>query len=257
MQRALQTILATIAAVLAAAPPARANVVTTNWSGYAALPPASVGVTHVEGSWLSPTLNAPTPGTFISFWVGIDGYTSSTVEQVGVISVGASHYVAWTDMYPDPIAFHSLGIVAGDTIHASVDYLGSNQYQLAIADVTRGTSYSIVQTAASALDRSSAEWIVEAPNNPDPLPVPDFGSVTFTGASATFDDGTTGVIGDLPHVGIDMRPLSGNGALAGPLDPTGSAFTVTVNLPEPAGAPLLLLIAAQWLASTRSRQRRR
>ena len=251
MQRALQLILSAIAC-FAAAPAAHSNVITTNWSGYAALPPASVGVTHVEGSWLSPTLTQATPGTFISFWVGIDGYSSSTVEQIGVISVGASHYVAWTDMYPNPINFLSLSIVAGDLVHASVDYLGANQYKLAIDNVTRGTSFSVIQTAAAPLDRSSAEWIVEAPNNPDPLPVPNFGSVSFSGASATFDDSTTGVIAELPHVGIDMRPLSGNGALAGPLDATGAGFTVSVNLPEPSGALLLLSLLLPIAAARRS-----
>jgi Peptidase A4 family len=57
---------------------------STNWSGYAV---TGASFTHAAGSWIVPTVNcSKTPNTFAAFWVGIDGWTSSTVEQTGTDS---------------------------------------------------------------------------------------------------------------------------------------------------------------------------
>ena len=55
---------------------------STNWSGYAVTAgPGSV--TAVVGSWTVPTI-LPGRGTAYSAeWVGIDGFSSATVEQIG------------------------------------------------------------------------------------------------------------------------------------------------------------------------------
>jgi hypothetical protein len=52
---------------------------STNWSGY-----ASTGTTYndVKGSWTQPTASCSSGQTaYSSFWVGIDGDTTNTVEQ--------------------------------------------------------------------------------------------------------------------------------------------------------------------------------
>ena len=54
---------------------------SSNWSGYAASAPAN-SVSYVAGSWVVPTASSKTNG-YSSVWVGIDGYNSSTVEQIG------------------------------------------------------------------------------------------------------------------------------------------------------------------------------
>ena len=57
----------------------------------------------------------------------------------------------------------------------------------------RTNTFTIYQTVANA-KRSSAEWVVEAPSSESGvLPLANFGSVTFTGISATIN-GTTGPI---------------------------------------------------------------
>src|ERR1700719_1590892 len=57
---------------------------STNWSGYAV---TGSSFTSGKGSWIIPTVNcSKTPNTYSSFWVGIDGWTSSTVEQTGTDS---------------------------------------------------------------------------------------------------------------------------------------------------------------------------
>ena len=81
---------------------------STNWSGYAAetnlSTPASNAVTAVSGSWTVPTVKGKT-NAYSSVWVGIDGYSSSTVEQLGTeqdtTRSGATRYYAWWEMYPN------------------------------------------------------------------------------------------------------------------------------------------------------------
>ena len=55
------------------------NSTSTNWSGYAV---AGGTYTTVTASWVQPAVTCS--GTaYSSFWVGIDGDTSNTVEQTG------------------------------------------------------------------------------------------------------------------------------------------------------------------------------
>src|SRR5438046_6649382 len=55
---------------------------STNWSGYA-VTGASGSVSDAKGSWTVPAIQGSCPSTnqYSSFWVGIDGFSSGTVEQ--------------------------------------------------------------------------------------------------------------------------------------------------------------------------------
>jgi hypothetical protein len=72
----------------------------------------------------------------------------------------------------------------GDGIHASVAYGGSGRFTLVLADRTKGWSHSI----DAHLDNpalASAEVIAEAPSDSaGVLPLSDFGTVAFGGATA-------------------------------------------------------------------------
>src|SRR6266516_1749663 len=58
-----------------------ANAVrSTNWSGYAA---HARSYKKISASWVQPTAHCTASRTFSSFWVGLDGYTSNSVEQTG------------------------------------------------------------------------------------------------------------------------------------------------------------------------------
>ena len=53
---------------------------STNWSGYA----GTTGTyTSVSASWTEPTGTCSGSAKYSSFWVGLDGYNSSSVEQTG------------------------------------------------------------------------------------------------------------------------------------------------------------------------------
>ena len=208
------------------------SATSTNWSGYAAVSSAGA-VTYVCGTWVVPTVTG-TGTTYSSVWVGIDGYDSDTVEQIGTeqdIVNGKAVYSAWYEMYPDwSIDITTLTISAGDTITASVTY-ASGRFVLSITDVTTGKSFTTTQTLASA-ERSSAEWVVEAPSDgTSTLTLSNFGTATFTSCYATIS-GVTGPIDCSSWSSVKINMTNSSGTL---LDTTSSltdsssksSFTVT------------------------------
>ncbi len=117
-----------------------------NWSGYAVetslTSPQSNAVTDVKSTWSVPTVTGTSSAAYSSVWVGIDGYSDSTVEQIGTEQdwTGRSgSYYAWYEMYPTGMV--SIGrVYPGDAISAEVSYLSSNFFLLTIADTTSGHS---------------------------------------------------------------------------------------------------------------------
>src|ERR1700677_652903 len=163
------------------------EVSSTNWSGYA----GTTGTyTSVSASWTQPTGTCKSGDQYAAFWVGLDGYSSSTVEQTGseVDCAGRTpHYYAWYEMYPGPSEDYSNRVRPGDHFTATVTSLGGDKFSLQISDATqrwtRDTKATLDQTPAL----SSAEAIVEAPCctfSGGALPLTDFGTVHFTGATA-------------------------------------------------------------------------
>jgi hypothetical protein len=159
---------------------------STNWSGYA----ATTGTyTSVSASWTQPAGTCSRGDQYAAFWVGLDGYTSSSVEQTGseVDCVGrTAEYYAWYEMYPGPSENYSNTVRAGDHFNATVTYTGNNSFSLHIADTTRGWSHTTTASLAGAA-RSSAEVIVEAPcctASGGILPLTNFGTVNIAGSTA-------------------------------------------------------------------------
>jgi hypothetical protein len=166
-------------------------VTSSNWSGYA---DTGATFTSVSGSWTQPAVTCTKKQVqFSSFWVGIDGYSDKSVEQLGTDSdcqgKNRPAYYAWFEMYPGPSEELPTGhaVEAGDVLTASVTWVKGNTFTLSMND-SSGWSFNTTQalTKGSAL-RSSAEWIAEAPSTCGAscrvLPLADFGSVPFTAAS--------------------------------------------------------------------------
>ena len=159
---------------------------STNWSGYG----ATTGTyTSVSASWTQPAGTCSRGDQYAAFWVGLDGYSSSSVEQTGseVDCVGrTAEYYAWYEMYPNASVNYSNTVRPGDHFNASVTYEGSNEFSLYIADTTQGWSHTTVASLAGAA-RSSAEVIVEAPcctASGGILNLTDFGTVNISGSTA-------------------------------------------------------------------------
>jgi hypothetical protein len=164
---------------------------STNWSGYAASTSAGA-VTAVSGAWIVPTVTGTGSGTtYSSAWVGIDGFNSSTVEQTGTemdVTNGKASYSAWYEIYPNAPVTIPINVHPGDAISASVTYNGGGKFTLKLSDSDGNQSYTTTQSLANP-QLSSAEWIVEAPSSSrGVLPLANFGSVTFTTASATISN---------------------------------------------------------------------
>jgi hypothetical protein len=171
---------------------------SSNWSGWA---DTDGTFTSVSASWVQPTGTCTSGDQYAAFWVGIDGYSSSTVEQTGseVDCVGrTAEYYAWWEMYPGGSENYSNTVKPGDHFTASVVYDGGENFTLNIADTTQGWSHSNEQSLGATPDLSSAEVITEAPcckANGDILNLTDFGTVNYTGATANGEAIGTAALG--------------------------------------------------------------
>jgi hypothetical protein len=181
-------------------------VSSTNWSGYA-LTGAKGSVTDVKASWIVPTVDCgKTSNAYASFWTGIDGYSSGTVEQIGTDSDcqnGSPQYYAWFEFYPHPaFLINSMTIRPGDVISAEVTAGAKSAFTVSITD---GTQTFSTTTKIPSADRSSAEWIIEAPFSGGVLPLADFVSVSF-GEDYTRVSGTC--FGTIGGVSQPIGPFS-------------------------------------------------
>jgi hypothetical protein len=165
------------------------QVLTYNWAGYAVYQDATQ-FSDVQGSWVQPAAqNCPARKTQLAaFFVGIDGANSTSVEQVGTETNcvnGSATYTAWYEMYPDPpVYFDNCPLTDGDNVYAEVAYVSGSQFHVTLT-INSSTCIDLTVTAPGTPARSSAEWITEAPATGRRFwPLTDFGSITYTGASA-------------------------------------------------------------------------
>ena len=199
--------------------------VSENWAGYAAAGTAG-GFTQVSASWSEPAVTCTADQTFSSFWVGLDGDGTSTVEQTGTeadCADGAASYQGWFEMFPAAPVFYSETVTPGDAMSASVVANGGGSFTLTLTDSTQGWTKVTSETSDTA-QLGSAEIIAEAPSdgNGDVLPLSNFGAVTF--ADALID---THAIGTLNTAAVTMES-AGDVAEATPSAVAdGDEFTVT------------------------------
>jgi hypothetical protein len=213
--------------------PALTQAQSTNWSGYADDNTSGNTYSKITGKWTEPAVTCTSTTAIAVFWVGIDGFSSSTVEQDGTLaecSGGSAFYFTWWEMFPsNNIQVVGSTVAPGDKIAASVVKTGT-KYALKVTDSTNtANSFTTTQTCAAAtcVD-SSAEWIAEAPSGSAGLfPLPNFKTWRLT--NATVKSGATlGKISSFPDDEITMVNSSSQvKAQPGPLNATGNAFTVT------------------------------
>ena len=196
---------------------------SSNWSGYAV---AGGTYSSVSASWTQPAVNcSTTPTGWSSFWVGLDGDTSSTVEQTGTeadCSSGRAVYSAWFEMYPKFPTTYSAPVAAGDHFSASVTTDGRGTFSLTLADTTQGWTQQTTQRLKRAR-LASAEVIAEAPSSSGGvLPLADFGSVGFSGATvngAPLSNSTPGI--------DPITMVSGSTVKAQPSAVSNGSFSIT------------------------------
>ena len=205
------------------------QVTSTNWSGYA---DTGSGFSSVSATWKEPTPSCSGRSTALAaFWVGSDGYSSSSVEQDGTLIEcyeGSTYQFSWWEIYPvNSVQVVGESVAAGDSITATVTRSGTS-YKLSVTDSTHSAnSFSTTQTYSGAAD-SSAEWIAEAPSGSSGVePLAKFSTWTDANSAATAGS-TSGTISSFPDDEITMITSSGaTEAQPSALNSSGNSFTVT------------------------------
>lgn len=206
---------------------ANAAVTSQNWAGYASAGNAGT-FTSVSASWTQPAVTCTATDTFSSFWVGLDGDGTNSVEQTGTeadCSGGNAAYQGWFEMFPAAPVFYNNPVQPGDAMSASVVANGGGAFTLTLTDSTQGWTQQTNQTLNTA-QLGSAEIIAEAPSsgNGNVLPLSNFGTVSFTNATADNAPIGTENPDSLTLVSGNMVTEATPSALTG-----GNAFTVTWN----------------------------
>jgi hypothetical protein len=198
------------------------NSTSSNWAGYAV---TGGSYRTVKSSWVQPSVSCSGGTAYSSFWIGIDGDTSGSVEQTGTeadCNGTTPVYSAWYEMYPKyPVNYRDV-VTPGDHFSSTVSTDGNGNFTLTLSDTTRGWTESVVKKLRGA-KLASAEVIAEAPSSSGGvLPLANFGTVNFSGAQvngATLTSSTPGVDA------ITMQ--SGSTVKASPSSISSGAFSVT------------------------------
>jgi hypothetical protein len=231
---------------------------SVNWSGYADAESASKTVSYVSGAWTMPAVHCPPPpyqnqDAFLASWVGIDGFGSSTVEQLGTGAQcfeGVTYYYVWYEMYPAGTVEEGTTACIndnvdcpqpGDRISASVSVTpggsGENNYTLKLTDHTnRAESFSVTQQCATTTcTDSSAEWIAERPAviprfGVQILPLADFGKTFFSRGDVASGGKFSNIQGFKDGSVYDISMT----------DDTNSYYLACVDQPSPPGTLLAI-----------------
>jgi hypothetical protein len=204
-----------------------------NWSGYADTATTAQTFTKVSGSWTAPSVSCTPEDQVTSDWVGLDGFNSKPVEQLGTLAQcfqGTPIYVTWFEMFPASLAVVGTTLQPGDKIAASVTRSGTS-YTLELTDSTH-TANSFTKRATCALTKckdTSAEWISERPSfKIGIVPQAHYNAFKITNGSETAN-GKAGPIGTGPGVNsitmvdaTDTYDLNTVSALTG-----GNSFSTT------------------------------
>jgi Peptidase A4 family len=155
------------------------TVTSTNWAGYAVY--GSV-YTSVSTIFTQPAVKCSSGDQYSSFWVGLDGYSSDSVEQTGTeadCDGRTAEYSVWYELYPAYPVTYSNTVKPGDVITETISFSAPSTYTMTVKDSTENWTKTTTKSASGDA-RSSAEVIVEAPYDGSVLPLADFGTVSFS-----------------------------------------------------------------------------
>jgi len=163
------------------------------WSGFVfkgpdlSQPTPPTTFTYIRARWTQPSVDCTTPSARVSFWVGLDGDGTPTVEQVGTVAVCGDtatplYYKSFWEMYAgaDSAGGEPFAVHPGDLIEASVRY-ADGLFELKLTDITSGLDISNTEACSDKVvcKRATAEWIVERPGG-GKYPLADYGMVEFS-----------------------------------------------------------------------------
>ncbi|KAE9406510.1 hypothetical protein BT96DRAFT_915220 [Gymnopus androsaceus JB14] len=188
---------------------------SSNWAG-AILVADTATYTSVTGTFTVPNVKTDNDNVMecAAAWVGIDGDTcGGAILQTGIDFCVASDettqsFDAWYEFFPDfAVDFTGFPLSVGDSITATATVLTPTSGTLTLINNSQKVTVSVNVTSTSAsLCQENAEWIVEDyTSNPE---LPNWGTVTFTDASATTLSGTQVTPGGGDATIIDIELFS-------------------------------------------------
>ena len=134
----------------------------------------------MTGTFTVPALTtAATCSEIMSEWVGIDGLDNASLIQAGIgegmtnlengtCTPGQFYIYPWWEILPASetiIPSTSVAVNVGDQITVTIKQIGeTTNWQIALTDDTDGQSFTTEQVYTGV--GNSAEWIVEAPDDP-------------------------------------------------------------------------------------------
>lgn len=137
--------------------------VSGNWSGYAVSGQRGA-FRRVSAEWTVPFVLPASGSAYSSAWIGIDGFRNSNLIQTGTghdLIQGKPLYYAWWEILPAAETVIPLPVHPGDRIRAAIVKRSGSNWLICIRNMTRGWIFRTLQRYAGP--RTSAEWIVEAP----------------------------------------------------------------------------------------------
>ncbi len=181
------------------------TVSSSNWSGYAATG-SSGAFTSVSSSWVQPAISCSSTTTYSSYWVGLDGYSNSALEQTGTEADcigGKAVYGAWWEVLPAAESAYSVTVKAGDSLSASVKDNGNGTFTMTLTDSTEGWTKTTTHAGSSGYQDSSAEVIAEATEvNGSIAKLSNFGTVTFSNARRPGQQPALQLLAERDHHGV-------------------------------------------------------
>ena len=132
-------------------------------------------------------------------------------------------YAAWYEWYPDyAYDFSGISFSPGDSVTLTVTASSTTSGTAVITNNSKGKTVTKQITSSSALCEQDAEWIVEDFEEGNSLvPLSNFGTVTFTGASA----------GGTSLSGATIINMEQNGRVLTSASASGSSVTVEYTGP--------------------------
>jgi hypothetical protein len=236
-----------VAVGLSGGVPTPVSEANPRWAGYVVADPGGGGLafTSVSATWVQPRITCGVERLdSLGIWVGLGGYGTEGLEQVGVGTTctrGAKAVSSpWYEILPaNATTIDRRRVEPGDTIKARVD-VGAARTSVLISIANETRHWRFARTVhASPLDLGSAEWIVEAPRGCTRvacgLRLGNFGSVAMTKISVVAN-GHRGTIRDgrwqstalyyVPTAWHAARTGSAAGATPERLDTPGASFRI-------------------------------
>lgn len=212
----------------------------SNWTGYVDRAHRGVKFRYVAARFTVPTVTCTSSNSKASFWVGLDGAGTPTVEQVGISTdchSGHPTYQSWYEMYPEGVQYQ-FSVHPGDSISMWVSQNSSGGiYELSVTDTNSRHPASFVKPGLcpprKTCESATAEVILEANNGTD---LSKFTKVTFadstviprSGASGGFRSTSLWTASESLMIGKNGRPL----ATVSATSRNGEDFSFTYKQPR-------------------------